>query len=452
MNKRSPASVAKALALLREMADVRSPYQDDAIRLRRELDPKGSPNQGFQDFLMDGNVAFEKKQWAKAAELYEKAVTAKTPKTEPGLLADVQDAIVRCYWNLASQLYQEKKVEEAITTAKKALKREYLQTTSAPKLAVRLLKMQHYQYQTAAEKTDAEIKAKAGLLAEVTVTANAIIQLWPGKEEGDAARVVLMQLALAQNNVAEADRVLREISEASAEYPTALMTMGYAHWNNYRNAKKQIEADEAKSVAVDKDRIAKRDEDRRLTVEYIEKAVKVLKPGTEGAPMPDALRECQRSLAAIYSEGKEFDKAALQYRPLIAEVLDKDSKKPLDDNALLIVEGAGQAYLQLNDVENVAAIGAALLKLGHDDAQLNRAILSLAIGVEKLRKTLAESDSGDPTPQESSAAKLKALTDLQEKVLVELSKRKELSPNDMTWIARTSANLGTQDAKVAAAE
>ena len=42
MNKQSPASVAAALKLLREMDEVTSPYQEEAIKLRRQLDPKGS--------------------------------------------------------------------------------------------------------------------------------------------------------------------------------------------------------------------------------------------------------------------------------------------------------------------------------------------------------------------------------------------------------------------------
>ena len=54
---------------------------------------------------------------------------------------------------------------------------------------------------------------------------------------------MLLRLALAQDNMAEADKVLSEINPTSKEYPKALTVMGFAHWFKYRTAKKQIEAD-----------------------------------------------------------------------------------------------------------------------------------------------------------------------------------------------------------------
>ena len=47
---------------------------------------------------------------------------------------------------------------------------------------------------------------------------------------------------------------------------------------------------------------------------------------------------------------------------------------------------------------------------------------------------------------------MKSLTDLQEKIMINLSKREQLSTNDMVWIVKTSSNLGTDEAKAAAAE
>ena len=83
----------------------------------------------------------------------------------------------------------------------------------------------------------------------------------------------------------------------------------------YRNAKKQIEAGKA---AVDKEKIAKRDEDRRLAVDYSEKAVKALE--ANDAATTDSLRRCKLSLATIYSEGKDYKLAAAQYKPLVRRI------------------------------------------------------------------------------------------------------------------------------------
>ena len=115
---------------------------------------------------------------------------------------------------------------------------DYLKTNTAPKLAVYLLKMQGYQYQNAAGDTAEQKPAKDALLKEVYQDRQRDLKLWAAKEEGDAARIVLMQLALAQENVKEADRILSEINPLSTEYPNALSAMGYAHWNNVPQCQK----------------------------------------------------------------------------------------------------------------------------------------------------------------------------------------------------------------------
>ena len=73
---------AKALKLLGEMAKIPSPYQEDAIKLRRQLNPNGTAEEGFEDAVIDGDAAVEKQKWAEAAEFYEKAIAAATPKTD----------------------------------------------------------------------------------------------------------------------------------------------------------------------------------------------------------------------------------------------------------------------------------------------------------------------------------------------------------------------------------
>jgi len=444
-----------AIRLLGEMAKIPSPYQQDAIKLRRQLNPNATGEQGFEDALIDGDAAVEKKKWAAAIENYEKAIAAKTDKTDKQRLASVQNTLVGCYHNRAMQLYQQNKAAEAIATAQKALKGEYLKTKAAAGVAVFLLNVQYYQYLGLAENTEEEKKAKGEMLTKVSKTATGILNIkdWAAKEEGDAARIVLLRLALAQDKVAEADKLLNEINPSSKEYPKAITVMGFAHWFKYKTAKKQMEADQANKVAIDKDRLAKRDEDRKQAVDFTEKAVKALDtPRTDDAAIPETLRESQLLLAEIYSEGNDFKQAAALYKPLIAEIL-KDTTKPFGDTTLRIFNGAGQAYLQLGDVENIATIGINLVELGPDQGSVNLAVLNFAKRLESRRKdALAEGDAGDPNPQNTGTSKLKALTDLEEKVMINLSKREKLSPASMIWIVKTSNNLGTDDAKAAAAE
>ena len=270
-----------------------------------------------------------------------------------------------------------------------------------------------------------------------------------------------MRLALAGDDMKEADRLLSEINPNSKEYPRALTVMGFAHWYKYRQAKKQFDADQGKNVVdgkdkkagIGKDRIDKLDEDRKQAVDFTEKAVKAMDtPRTADAAIPETLRESQLLLAEMYLEGKDFKQAWSLYKPLIDDLL-KDSNKPFDETALRIFDGAGQACLQLSDVENVALVGDKFSELGPDQGQINVRIMSFTKGLDTLRKKVtAEGDSGDSAAPGTGASKQKSLTDLELKIMINLSKREKLSPASLVWIVKTTSNLGTDDAKAAAAE
>ena len=186
------AALHDALRLLGEMAKIVSPYQKDAIELRRKLNPNGSAEESFEDAVIDGDAAVEKKNWAEAADCYEKALEHATAKTDAVRLAAVKNTLVACYHNQAMQLYQKRKIEDALAMAQRALKREFLQTKAAPGVAVFLMNVQYYQYQDAAQNPETDKKAKAELLAKVTSVARSILKIWPAKEEGDAVRIVLL--------------------------------------------------------------------------------------------------------------------------------------------------------------------------------------------------------------------------------------------------------------------
>ncbi len=384
----------EAPKLLTEMLKVRSPYRQDAADLLRKLKPGSSVavDKGFEDLVTAGDAAVEKKDWAEAIKNYEQATAAcaanidkhaatekggAVDKAEADHLALLENTLVGCYHNLAAELCRKNKAEEGIAIAKETLKK-YVHAKAAPGLAVFLLNAQYYQYQAAADRTDEEKTVKGGLLAAVTATAHSILKWRPDREEGDAARVILLRLALEHENLAEADKQLSDINPKSKEYPKALTVMGFAHWSKYKAAKKQLEADQAAKVAIAEGRIAKRDADRKQAVEYTQKAVEGLDtPRTPEAPVPELLRECQLLLAEIYLEGADFQHAAAIYKPLIDDIL-KDPQKRFDETALRIFNGAGQAYLKLGDVENITAVGANLVDRGPDAQQVNRAIMSFA--------------------------------------------------------------------------
>jgi len=442
----------RALKLLGEMAKILSPYQQDAIKLRRELNPKVSAEEGFEDAVIDGDAALERKKWAEAVEFYEKAVAVATPKVDKVRLAAVENTLVACYHNLALQLHKDGKVEDAIAVARKALKGRLLQTKAAPGVAVFLLNAQYYQYMGAVERNEAE--KTADWLAKVSNTAKSILSMkeWAAKEEGDSARIILLRLALAKDNVAEADKILSAINPNSREYPKALMVMGFQHWDKYRRAKRQINADTGKRLAIDRNRIAKRDEDRKQAVDYMEKAVDIMnKIRADTAVMTEALRDSQLLLAEIYREGEDFKRSAPLFQGLIDDLV-KDSGRTFDETSLRIFDGGGQAYLKLGDIAGAAAVGAKFLELGPDQAPVNLRIMSFAKGLDTFRKRAMDSDSADPARQTEGASTLKTVSELEEKTMINLCKRKKISPASMVWIVKTTSNLGTDEAKAAAVE
>ena len=295
------------------------------------------------------------------------------------------------------QLYKEGKVEDAIAMAKKALKADFLQTKAAPGVAVFLLNVQYYQYLGAAEDNDAEKKAKAELLAKVSNTAKSILSMkdWAAKEEGDSARIMLLRLALAKENMAEADKILSEINPNSREYPKALTVMGFQHWFKYQNEPRSRSTPTGQEAGNRQEtEIAKRDEDRKQAVDYIEKAVKA------HGRAPHARRRLARGPPRIpIVAGRNLQRRRrLQAVRSALQVVVRRHPQGLQQavrrDRAADLRGAGQAFLKLGDVANAAAIGGKFMELGPDKAPVNVAIMSFAKGLETLRKRALEKRFG----------------------------------------------------------
>ena len=285
----------RATKLLADMAKISSPYQRDAVETLRQLNPNGVRSDSFDFVIIDADKAVESKDWATAAELYGQALTAATPKTEPKKLAAVRNAYVGCIHNQAMQLYNKKKIDEAVELIKKMLAvPEYRATAAAPAAALFALNIQYYQLLELANGNAEESKAKDEIQTRVTAFAKSIVGVhdWTNKEEADSARIILLRVALskcdeaetrwrtanaksaeakaaaakaksgspeaktaaaeagsavsaaaaaeaqAKAQLAEADRIFKEINPSSRKYPEALTILGWKHWQKYRVAKR----------------------------------------------------------------------------------------------------------------------------------------------------------------------------------------------------------------------
>jgi hypothetical protein len=490
----------EALRVLAEMSRIPSPYQRDAFDLRRQLNPNATAEDGFDGAVIDGDKALEKRDWAAAADLYGKALEAVTPKTDPDRITAVRNAYVGCVHNQARDLYQKNKVDEAIELILAVLnKKELRATPSAPGAAAAALSWRFYQYGSAPEQSDEEKKAKQALLTKTVNLASSIIAIreWTAKEEADAARIVLLRLALIQGELADAsrraaeakaaeaktkgnaaeakrsaeeaktaaaeaktrlddaDHVFKGINPASHKYPEALTVLGWKHWHNYRIAKKEWE--EQNKTAPDKALQDQLDDDRKQAVDYTQKAVDALNvPRGNGASMPKELRDSKVLLAEMFLEGSDAKKAVGIYQELIDDIAADKANKTVDEPTLRIFDGAVRAYLQLGDVQNASAVGTKLLELGPDEVPVNMAIVNFAKRLEMVRKQVAaESDSGNTT-----GLSQQAIADLETKILVNLAKRNNLAPtkprnlvpSTMIWIVQVLSKMGSDDADTAATQ
>ena len=173
--------------------------------------------------------------------------------------------------------------------------------------------------------------------------------------------------------------------------------MGFAHWFKYKTAKKQleaeeeqIEADKEKKSPIDKARLAafekakaKRDEDRKLAVDFTEKAVKAL----DAARTPDS-RHARGPPRIPIAAGRNLQRRrGLQARPPRFTSLDRrpSSRTPASRSTKpRCGSSTAPARPACNwaTSENAAAVGDKFMDLGPDQAQVNVRIMSFAKGLD----------------------------------------------------------------------
>jgi hypothetical protein len=494
-----------ALLLLTQMTKISSPYQRDAAEVLRQLNPKGSTGDSFDFMVIDADKAVEAKDWAAAAELYAKALESVTPKTPKDRITAVRNAYVGCVHNQAMDLYKKKKTDEAVDLIKKMLKvPEYRAVAAAPAAALFALNIQYYQLLELAGASEGDSAARDEVQGKVTTFAKSIIGIkeWTAKEEADSARIILLRIALskcdqaetlwraanekaveakaaaakakagspeakaaaaeaekaataagtaeaqAKAQLAEADRIFKEINPSSRKYPEALTILGWKHWHKYRLAKKAWE-DQNDKAPPDAETQAQWDDDRKQAVDYTKNAVDVLAGAqTKGSPMSKELRDSKSLLAEMYAEGRDQKLAVSVYKELVDNILADPNTKSLDESTLRVFNGAVQAYLQLNDMQSASAVANKLLDLGADEAPVNMALINFAKRLEIARKQgAAEIDSSGNPP-----AAQQALVDLETKIMTNLAKRDKLAPPTMVWIVQVLSKLGSDDADTAATQ
>ena len=500
----------QALRMLDEVVKVPSPYQADAVELRRQLNPKAAAEDLFGELLIDADKAAASKDWTKAAELFGRALAAATPKTDKTRVAEARNAYVACVHNQAVDLYNRKRLDEAVETIVKLLGvPENRRTAAAPPAALFALRVLYSQLHSPPFAKEEDKQANEKMMARVAAFARHIIDIreWTAKEEADSARIILMQVALAKCDaaelrsreseavaaaakakfagakdkngpgaktgaaaaakaeadaraaaseagaeLAEADRVFKEINPDSHKYPEALMVLGWKHWHKYRVAKRAWEDKHPKDPP-DKAAKASLDDDRKQALKYTQEAVERLAgKHNKDAPMADELREAKVFLAELFLEGNKAKTATGHYKELLDDILADPAVKFSDATALRIFNGAEQAFMQLGDLQSASAAGMMLLQRGPDVDDVNTSIINFVKRLQQLRKQGPAEDEAAREPVDPQD-----LVDLEGKILIGLAKRqnvggKDQLANNLVWVAKSLSQLGTDDADAAATE
>ena len=240
------AQTTQALTLLGEMVKIPSPYQQDAIELRRQLNPNGYDGKGFRRRRGRRRCRDGEEEMGRGHRELRKGHCGQRPPRPIRAPGRREEHAGRLLPQPGHAALPEEQDRGSHRHGQEGLEEGESANQGRAGLAVFLLNVQYYQYLARRRAPKRRKRPRPNCSPRSPRPPNRSSKDWAAKEEGDSARIILLRLALAQDNMAEADKILSEINPESKEYPKALTVMGFAHWFKYKTAKKQLEADKDK--------------------------------------------------------------------------------------------------------------------------------------------------------------------------------------------------------------
>ena len=436
--------ILDARRILADMSKVRSPYQREAILLRREvLGKTGGADldvKTFDDAVALGDVAAADGQWEQAQTAYEKAIeiAERTKRADADTLGNIREALagVRCM--IARDLFLAGKYNECIDRAgqlvydegpDRTVRRDSPAAAEAAALAVAAaLNL----YAEAPDDQKPAALDKLSKLAEFTETN------WPDRPEADDARMARGQAKLVTGQTREAIDIFERVNPKSARYGLALCLAGQNYWRLYVAEKRKPEGKQ------DAGRMAA---DRAKAVERLDTGVRVLhRESGAGRPPSKTLVAAQSLLARIRLEGDDPAGAAALYEPLV-DWIESEKPETLDDESLGVFLGAVHAYGAVGEVDKAGRVGLLLARLGPDTPRVDAVLVQCAwfLGEEykKAQDTVAELEHTlSAAKLEKAKARLKSIQATLRQLLTQLSGRQKLSPAGMVFVGDTLGALG----------
>lgn len=408
-----------AVAILKEMRNIRSQYQSEAILVLRKAQGQDvkdvDPSQitSLDEAIAVADAALQDRKYASAKGAYTKALelAEKQTRKDPARIQAIYDHLAIAYLGEAEDLVNQNKLAEALQAAQ-TVAGEFVKKNKESGVGPRAasyaadIALSIYASAPADQKEAALEKLKR--IAEVTIST------WPGRPEADDARIKLGQAKQIVGNVDEAIKAFNEINPKSERYPVGQYMAGRLHWLRYRAAAKDPKADKEKAK-----------DDRTKAMSLLEESLKgmqrIAAADTKKAP-PKNLPDCQLLLAEAYLEGDNAKAAIPLLEPMVAQ-LKANKPEAFDNTTLRILLAATQAYLAVENTAKASEIGMMLLDMAPDMLQVNSLLIQIAKAMEGDKK---------------NEAKIK-------QIVKKMTDRKQLGVGSMVYVGDACLAFGFED-------
>ncbi len=427
--------IAEVTLLLNEMVKVGSPYQQEALVLRKKYAKvetgKIEDAKTVEEAIAIGKAAAGADQWPEALAAYNRALEmAASAKTkDPKRAEEIRGLVAEAKYMVAYRLFADNKLEECLAATGKIIQedKETPAAQSAGSLAVQAT------LNLFATAPDQEKRQAA--LERLEKVCKMVQETWPNRPAADDAHMAMAQVNLMLGKNDEALGVFEKVNPKSERYPLALYLAARTYWMAYVKDK---------VAGADKEKLAA---ERAKALQRATDALAGFRKAAEAnRPLSTQHVESQLLVAIMHLDAKEFKEAAALLEPLVSQV--KASKpQALDEGTVRIFRAALQAYLGLGDVAKGSDVGLVLCDLGADSQPINAILVEFARVLDEERKKAAAdvtraTAAADVKAAEAANAKLKSTQSLIGSMLKKLASRKDHSETGLIVLGDLCVNVG----------